>query len=537
MSIHRISRFAVIALALLLAGPARAGVPFGDCSRPPFFAGGALTVIVLPYDADVSEKADPDARRVAEELPLLLQSAALRSVMKYRSIGSVGLVARPGQKDCTARDVLGKIEPQMRTGQALILVWGTLFEEDDELELQTYVRFMRKGMVEGLSFVVGSETFDAEVSDQTVVFGARRLSRQDLRDIQAAFENASLLRSERRAGAPGSRMYDLSDSRAFGYSVKDVQGDWLYVRSESGDSGWVNTATGFGGRTLAERMPEVDWIGGVAGYLRFRQGIEDGWPPPPEDVRAWVKEAFDSFYVHAGEDGTEQPLAVAEQLEGIVDYAWPKATPDDRKAAMAAFWRSSRRLPWSSSARTLAVFAELRSAFAADPSAWGPANHERELLQAVGLDPSNERLLRQVLSFYKLVDANRPARRATLTDIAPERVQKQMAQLKTIGFIAQPPPSPADSLLDLNSATSDELVTKLGLDSVQVRAVVYGRPFRGLDDPTLKKALGEAGIEKLSNKATVAPRSEKLRIDPRRGTPSPKAPARRPISKIRRAPG
>lgn len=517
MSTHRRSNFAVAALTLLLVASAHAGIPFGDCRRPPFFKGAALNVIVLPYDADISEQADPFSRRVAEELPLLLQSAALRSVMKYGGgIGSVGLVARPGQRDCTARDVLGKIEPQMETGEGLILVWGTLFEEDGALEFQTYVRFMRKGIAEGLRFVVGSEAFDGEVSDQTVVFGARRLSPEDIHDIHTAFRDASILRSRPSSEATGPSMYDLSDSRAFGYSVQKVEGDWLYVTSGQGPSGWVNTATGFGGQMLAERMPEMDWIDGVAGYLRFRQGIEGPWDPPPSRTRSWVSEAFDRYSARAGVGGTEQPTAVAEQLVGIMDYVWPEATSDDRTTAVAAFWRSSGRLPWSTSARTLAVFAELGSAFAADPSAWRPADHERELLKTVSLDPSNARLLRQLLSFYQLVEANRSVRLDQAADIAPERAQKQIAQLKTISTIARPQAPPTASLIDLNSATYDDLRTKLGLDEDQASDLLYARPFRGLDDPALEKALGEEGVKKVRERATVMPRIEQRSIDPDR---------------------
>jgi DNA uptake protein ComE-like DNA-binding protein len=469
--------------------------------------------VVLPYDADVSATADPLARKVAEELPLLLQSAALRAVMKYGSVGSIGLVARPGQTDCTALEVLGKVEPRMQIGQALVLIWGTLFEEDGALEIQTYVRFLRKGSVEGLRFVVGGETFDGEVSDQTVVFSTRRLSPQDLRDIHSAFEDASLLRSAPRADAGGVPMYDLHGNHAFGYIVVGVQGDWLHVDSEFGPSGWVNTGTGFGGKTLAERLPEVDWIDGVAGYLRVCQWAKSGWPPVPNRARTWVHEAFQRFAQHAAGEGSEQSAAVADELTGLMDYAWAEATPEDRTAALAAFERASRKLPWSTAAQSLLEFALLQSGFAADSSAWRPADHEGELLHIVGMDPTNERLLRQLSGFYRLTEANRPSRGTAPADIAPARVREQAARLKEIGLSPSLPAPVAGSYLDLNTAPSDKLRSTLGLDSKQAQAVVRSRPFRGLDDPALEKALGEPGLKRLRNKATVLPRMETVKIE------------------------
>ena len=520
MTVRQILRCFIPAMALLLAWPAFAGVPFGSCSDPPFFADAALNVIVLPYYADVSSGADPLARRVAEELPLLLQSAALGSVMKYGGgIGSVGLVSTSRDADgtCTVRSVLAKIEPDMKTGQALILVWGTLFEEDGALELQTYVRFMRKGIVEGLSFVVGPETFRGEVSGQTIVFDPVRLSAQDLRDVHAAFQEASMLRSAPNPDSDGYPMYDFPDVRAFGYSVQEVRGDWLFVKGTAGMQGWVSTASGFGGRALAQRMPEADWIDGVAGYLRFRQGVEGGWPSPPDRVRTWVNEAFRKYAANAGDQGAAEPRAVADQLVGIVEYASPGSTLEDHNAALVRFQRSSERLPWSVGARTLAAFAGLQSAFAADSTAWRPADHERALLNALNLDPANRGLLSQLLNFYQLVDVNRPARAGSLhgtvyAEIPPERIRKQETQLEMTGLVAELLIPPGVSPVDLNSATGEELRERLGLTPYQVSAILYGRPFRGLDDPALSVALGEEGIQKLGPMATVQPRIEELKV-------------------------
>src|SRR5262249_14863772 len=146
-----------MAVALLLgAGPSEAIMPFGPCDHPSVFTDAAINVVVVPYEADLQSGAAPAAKQVAVDLPLLIQSTAIGSIMKYGSVGAVGLVAGAGG-ECSAEAVWAKLDPQLTPGQALVLVWGSLFEEDGALYVQSCLRFARKGVAEGLSFEIGDE--------------------------------------------------------------------------------------------------------------------------------------------------------------------------------------------------------------------------------------------------------------------------------------------------------------------------------------------------------------------------------------------
>jgi hypothetical protein len=72
---------------------------------------------------------------------------------------------------------------------------------------------------------------------------------------------------------------------------------------------------------------------------------------------------------------------------------------------------------------------------------------------------------------------------------------------------AQPRPTaaPAAGLIDLNSASRDDLMTLDGIGEVRADAIIRARPFRVKSELVERRLIPEALYEKLTDKVTVRP--------------------------------
>jgi DNA uptake protein ComE-like DNA-binding protein len=72
---------------------------------------------------------------------------------------------------------------------------------------------------------------------------------------------------------------------------------------------------------------------------------------------------------------------------------------------------------------------------------------------------------------------------------------------------AQPRPAaaPAASLIDLNSASQDDLMTLDGIGEVRAAAIIRARPFRTKGELVERRLIPEALYDKLADKVTVRP--------------------------------
>ena len=69
----------------------------------------------------------------------------------------------------------------------------------------------------------------------------------------------------------------------------------------------------------------------------------------------------------------------------------------------------------------------------------------------------------------------------------------------------RPGAAPAANLIDLNSASRDDLMTLDGIGEVRADAIIRARPFRTKGELVERRLIPEALYDKLTDKVTVRP--------------------------------
>ena len=85
------------------------------------------------------------------------------------------------------------------------------------------------------------------------------------------------------------------------------------------------------------------------------------------------------------------------------------------------------------------------------------------------------------------------------------------------------PAPPAASLIDINSASRDDLMTLEGIGEVRADAIIRARPFKAKTDLVERRLIPEALYEKISDKVFARPPPPA----PPPPKPAPAAPAKR----------
>src|SRR5215469_425043 len=157
-------------LILFMSAPlTKAGAAHRDCRFPMVFEGAAVNVVVLPYSYTGKNQS---LTRVGNRLSLLVKLDVLSHILEYGSIGAVQMEMPEGvsedSRSCSPDTVLpillGTRPPDMslagmfantqgsvsalRPGHGLVLVWGLLYEEGDDVFVQTYARYLRRDVDE-----------------------------------------------------------------------------------------------------------------------------------------------------------------------------------------------------------------------------------------------------------------------------------------------------------------------------------------------------------------------------------------------------
>ena len=393
-------RLLTLLLPLVLAAPAGAAMFNRPCSDPVVFRDAAVNAVVLPWRADGGSAALQAASR---QISSLAHLQLLMNMLPLGSVGAVDLVAEPGAV-CDVDEVLARVSlggapgGRLARGQAVLAIWGRLFEQEGELFVQTYLRFARQGegglALERLGLSWGGTELQAGLPMQALAFAPRRIRLDDLARIDAASRNALRVRPTPYADAPGVAI-GSSPRESFPYWVTEQRGDWLKLAPmRTGlPAGWVKARSGdeIPDWSLSRWLPELDYAEAVAGWLR----LQVGGLGEAERARIAQQVAGGLARYEAAVPADSAPAAwgLAAALRGHL--AWVRG---ERAAAAALFAAARERLPASAAAANLAAVSALSDVPA------GPASAQRlgrGLLGALALAPQDPLLRANLAALYR----------------------------------------------------------------------------------------------------------------------------------------
>jgi hypothetical protein len=380
---------------LLFAMLAQAGMLHRDCRYPMVFEGAAVNVVVLPYRYAGGN--NYSLTNMGNRLSLLVKLDVLSHILEYGSVGAVQMEMPEGaSKDdpsCLPETVLPKLlgmrPPGMasaemfpatpgsvtalRPGHGLVLIWGLLYEEGDDVFVQTYARFQRRDIDEGITFQVGGSLFSAKPSSQTLAFTPQKFTQSELRQVEDGFRRANYVRDQPNDSARGDQLPELvgkcagfgcDDSPVHaGFYVQEKKGEWIriqYMDPIQGHrkEGWIHAAGGLEGTPLDKILPELKFIEGCAGYLRQRVADKEHTTLPPAPTALAVTQ-LNAFVQSNDSQPIDITNAVALQLEGIVEYLSAPDRAESLTKVADDFERARKMIPYDPNAITLAVSAQV----------------------------------------------------------------------------------------------------------------------------------------------------------------------------------
>jgi hypothetical protein len=288
----------------------------------------------------------------------------------------------------------------VQPGRALIVVWGRIDQEGSDVSLQTHLRFLRRGKVDGierwLASRLGGGVFRARTPVESIDFPPRRLTGTDLLQIESELQKAARVYARPSEGAP-SEPLPVTGREPVAFGVDRVEGDWLQVSGASIGSGkWLKARVDPRGWPLRRRMPELDFLDAVAGYLQYRVAAE-GPGPRMEAIPRWVEESLTRY--REGEGGRRAapvPEALGKILLGNLQML-----AGHPEAAEPLYRQAAVLLPSSADAPSLGALARLAQIPDAN-LARDAGSLEGDWLAALALEPANLDVLGDLATLYGL---------------------------------------------------------------------------------------------------------------------------------------
>jgi hypothetical protein len=179
------------------------------------------------------------------------------------------------------------------------------------------------------------------------------------------------------------------------YTVEGREGDWIHVKTHEGQEGYL-LAHPQNGISLNQRMPEVSFLQGAMGFLRY--AVQASIHNHPEWASG-ISVADNALREYARrEEAAQEPetKAAALQLSGILEFALTPNAPSPQ--VDTAF----QLVPYSSDSRNLAAVFRLYEEYNS-PSRLRPRDLANDFVAAVSLDPRNPLALANLQTLYELL--------------------------------------------------------------------------------------------------------------------------------------
>jgi len=425
----------IAALTFGVTPPALAAIPNVPCLHPVVFPDADVNVVVLPYSyAPGTIGANPTLVR---RLTGLVQFETLLSIARYGNVGVVQLIGDP-QAECTPDTVLGKLTGKInggsaraRSGKGLVLLWGRIYTAEEQLYVQSYVRFARLNIPETVEVAVGTAHLLASASSQSFAFPPQQFTLTDFDVISRQY--VEMLRVRRTIEGPdiGSIPED-----AIAYAVSEISGDWLRLVpfGGQGPTGWIRARNATEAGTLRSHMPEMAFIEGVSGFLAYRVRRDANVRPDTSTLIA--AEGAMREYLRRIEGERVEAISESTPLARLVPY---------ELLAMAAFLKGAGHDvaldglataigdgPYDAAAVNMDVAFRVYVWSTSRDSSEDLKAQSSRLLAAAGSEPDNRILLGNLASLYALLLGPQPPGTSAWTLTAEERagMQSQLTALR-----------------------------------------------------------------------------------------------------------
>lgn len=407
-------------IILLCTRSAFAMAPHSDCTAPFVFSDADVNVVVLPYRS----AADPHSPlgQIGQQLALLIKLEVFSHILDYGSVGAVQMEV-PFHVDnvdsCEPRlvmqQVLGQAPgavAQITQGRGMVCVWGILYEEQDDVVVQTYVRYLRRGTSERVISKIGGFDFRVEPNMETVVFAPRLVSKDTLSAMQRAFTQADFVRTAPLDDAPGEplprqvqKCFGCGENIPTAFQVLEKKSHWIRVRWQDTRlkkvrEGWIHSGETVSGQPLDQILPELSFTEGVVGYLHLR--IADARRERLSKAQiSLARQQFQSFLDHSEGELLPKAPVVAEQLLAILDLIC--GDPQSLTRSQAEFSAALKAAPSDLNSATGAALSRLSAEWFRNHSVTDQRQLEAEFTAAGTLAAEPASAVRNLKNFYALL--------------------------------------------------------------------------------------------------------------------------------------
>jgi hypothetical protein len=418
---------------LAVAPRASAGA-VSSCEMPIVFEGAEVNVVVLPYFQSGSSPRELNG--LGSQLALLVKLETLYGALAYDRWGVILLTGskQACDPDRIARELLARIHPSGR----LLVVWGKLYQQDEDVYAQTFARFYRKRLPSekapppDVGVQVGGKTFQGRITDQQFAFPPEQLSIKVMDAIAANFAKVAYIYDQPNLNAPKHHL-PLEEFRkcdkcpdALAFTVEDQADDWIHVQPRQGRDGYL-LAHVERGMSLNEQMPEVGFVKGLMGFLRYVESLSETQTPR---MSAGIQVALQSLmeYAKRGQaDEEPETKALALQLSGILQFSLK------RDPSLEQFDKAYELVPYNADARNLAAMFRLYRDYSSSGKNIRARDTANDFIAAVALQPRNPLVLGNLESFYELLKSQTTQDKISPgTAIAADEIEAQLGKLRAI---------------------------------------------------------------------------------------------------------
>lgn len=403
-----------------------------DCTAPFVFSDADVNVVVLPYRS-AAESFEP-LGQIGQQFALLAKLDVFSHVLDYGSVGAVQMEV-PVHVDNMAgcepelvmRQVLGQAPGAMKQiakGHGIVFVWGILYEEQDDIIVQTYARYLRRDTPEILHLKAGKLDFLAKPNTSTIAFSPRLIKKDTIAAMQAAYSQADFVRTAPRDDAPGEplprqveKCFGCGEGTPTAFLVLEKKGDWIRVRwrdpvKAALRDGWIHARETVSGQSLDQILPELSFTEGVVGYLRQRIA-ESRHEPLPNALTALSERQFQTFLENNDSEQAPQASSVAHQLIGTLEML--KGDRESLAHSQSEFVTASRAAPSDMNGVTLAAISQVAADWGSDHALSNQRRLETQLTAAGTLSDDSTAGIGNLRNFYELL-------KISLANGAPEEI-------------------------------------------------------------------------------------------------------------------